>query len=234
MTGENTIATESVLGKSYPRVDAAEKVTGRTIYAGDMHLPGTLICKLLKSTRPHATLKRLDTTRAEAHPGVKAIVTAADAPRVRFGGLGPKDRTLFAWEKVRFIGEPLAAVAAVDEMTALEALNLIEVEYEDLPAVYDPVEAMKPGAPVIHEDLANYEGSTFSGGGNICVISDGDRGDVDAAMKVADQVFEDTFRTQPINQGYLEPMACVADVDAAGRINVWTSTQGPYAVRATL
>jgi CO/xanthine dehydrogenase Mo-binding subunit len=234
MTRENSTAIESVLGKSYPRVDAAEKVTGRTVYAGDMHLPGTLVCKLLKSTRPHAKLKRLDTTRAEALPGVKAVVTAADAPSVRFGALGIKDRTLFATERVRFIGEPLAAVAAVDEITALEALDLIEAEYEDLPSVFDPVEAMKPGAPAIHEDLESYEGSTFSGGGNICVIADGDRGDVDAAMKEADQVFEDTCRTQPINQCYLEPMACVADVDAAGRVNVWTSTQGPYAVRATL
>ncbi len=234
MTGENLPTTESALGKSYPRVDAAGKVTGRTLYAGDMHLPGTLACKVLKSTRPHARIKRLETAKAESHPGVKGVVTADDAPRRRYGALGLKDRTLFAGDRVRFIGEPLAAVAAVDEITALEALELIEVEYEEMTAVTDPVEAMKPGAPTIHEDLANYEGSTFSGGGNICVIADGDRGEVDAAMDEADHVFEDTFRTQPINQGYLEPMACVADVDAAGRINVWTSTQGPYAVRAAL
>ena len=234
MTRESLLAAESVLGKSYPRVDAAEKVTGRTVYAADIHLPGTLICKVLKSTRPHARIRRLDTTKAEAHPGVRAVITAKDAPRVRFGSLGLKDRTLLAWEKVRFIGEPLAAVAAADEMTALEALDLIEVEYEDLPAVFDPVAAMKPGAPIIHEDLANYEGSTFSGGGNVCIITDADRGNLDVALKEADHVFEDTFRSQPVNQGFLEPMACVADVDAAGRISVWTSTQGPYAVRAQL
>ena len=125
-------------------------------------------------------------------------------------------------------------MAAVDEIAALEALDLIQVEYEDLPAVTDPIEALKPEAPLVHQDLPRYDGYAASMGGNVCTIVESDRGDVEKAFAEADHIFEDTFRSQGINQGYLEPMACVANVDPSGRINVWTSTQGPYAVRATL
>jgi carbon-monoxide dehydrogenase large subunit len=122
----------------------------------------------------------------------------------------------------------------VDEIAAVEALDLIRVDYEDLPAVTDPLEALKPEAPLVHEDLPRYDGYAANMGGNVCTILDSDRGEVDKAFAEADHIFEDTFRSQGINQGYLEPMACVANVDPSGRINVWTSTQGPYAVRASL
>jgi carbon-monoxide dehydrogenase large subunit len=223
-----------VLGKSYPRVDAADKVSGRSQYAGDVYLPGMLICKVLKSNRPHARIRRIDTSKAEQVPGVRAVITGQDIPDIRFGSGAVKDRRVFALEKVRYVGEPLAAVAAVDEIAALEALDLIEVAYEDLPPVTDPIEALKPEAPLVHEDLPHYDGYAASMGGNVCTILDSDRGDIDQAFAEADSIFEDTFRSQGINQGYLEPMACVANVDPSGRINVWTSTQGPYAVRATL
>jgi carbon-monoxide dehydrogenase large subunit len=223
-----------VLGKSYPRVDAADKVSGRSQYAGDVYLPGMLICKVLKSNRPHARIRRIDTSKAEQVPGVRAVITGQDIPDIRFGSGAVKDRRVFALEKVRYVGEPLAAVAAVDEIAALEALDLIEVVYEDLPPVTDPIDALKPEAPLVHEDLPHYDGYAASMGGNVCTILDSDRGDIDQAFAEADSIFEDTFRSQGINQGYLEPMACVANVDPSGRINVWTSTQGPYAVRATL
>jgi xanthine dehydrogenase molybdenum-binding subunit len=225
---------ERVLGKNYPRVDAADKVSGRSQYAGDVYLPGMLICKVLKSSRPHARLLRIDTSQAAQVPGVRAVITGQDVPDVRFGSGAVKDRRVFALEKVRYVGEPLAAVAAVDEIAALEALDLIQVEYGDLPAITDPIDALKPDAPLVHEDLPRYEGYAASMGGNVCTILDSDRGDVDRAFAEADYIFEDTFRSQGINQGYLEPMACVANVDPSGRINVWTSTQGPYAVRASL
>ena len=228
-----TVNTESAVGKSFPRVDAVAKVTGRAVYAGDISLPGMLACKVLTSTRPHARILKIDTSQALALPGVNAIITAKDVPDVRYG-FGIKDRTLFARDVVRFIGEPIAAVAAVDEMTALEAVSLIRVDYDDLPTVFEPLKAMQPGAPAVHPDMLNYEGATFALGGNICTVMDAERGDTEAALKQADFVFEDTFRTQPINQGYLEPMASVAEVDPSGRITVWTSTQGPYAVRASL
>ena len=224
----------TVLGNSYPRVDAADKVSGRSQYAGDVYLPGMLIGKVLKSSRPHARILRIDTSRAEQVPGVRAVITGKDIPDVRFGSGAVKDRRVFALDKVRFIGEPIAAVAAVDEIAALEAIELIRVEYEDLPAVTDPIEALKPEAPLVHQDLPRYDGYAASMGGNVCTIVESDRGDVEQAFAEADHIFEDTFRSQGINQGYLEPMACLADVDPSGRINVWTSTQGPYAVRATL
>ena len=225
---------ERVLGKNYPRVDAADKVSGRSQYAGDVHLPGMLVCKVLKSGRPHARILSIDTSQAEQVPGVRAVITGKDIPNMRFGSGAVKDRRVFALEKVRFVGEPLAAVAAVDEIAALEALDLIQVTYEDLPAVSDPIGALMPEAPLVHEDLPRYDGYAAGMGGNVCTILEGDRGDVDKAFAEADSIFEDTFRSQGINQGYLEPMACLANVDPSGRINVWTSTQGPYAVRASL
>jgi len=228
------MAEEKVLGRNFPRVDAADKVSGRSQYAGDVYLTGMLMCKILKSTRSHARILSIDTSKAERLPGVRAVITGQDIPDVHFGSGAVKDRRVFALEKVRYVGEPLAAVAAVDEMTALEALDLIHVEYEDLPAVADPIEALKPAAPLVHEDLPRYEGYAAGMGGNVCTILDSARGDVDKAFAQADHVFEDTFRSQGINQGYLEPMACVANIDPSGRISVWTSTQGPYQVRAAL
>src|SRR5919106_1816862 len=159
-----------VMGKNYPRVDAADKVSGRSQYAGDVYLPVMLVCKVLKSSRPHARIRRIDTSKAEQVPGVRAVITGQEIPDVRFGSGAVKDRRVFALEKVRYVGEPLAAVAAVDGIAALEGLDLIEV----------------------------------------------------------------AFRPKGINQGYLEPRACVPNVDPSGRINVCPSTQGPYAVRATL
>jgi len=223
-----------VLGKNYPRVDAADKVSGRSQYAADIYFPGMLICKVLKSSRPHARIRRIDTSQAEQVPGVRAVITGNDVPDVRFGSGAVKDRRVFALDKVRYVGEPVAAVAAADEIAALEALGLIQVEYEDLPAVTDPLDALKPEAPLVHPELPSYEGYAVGMGGNVCTVLDSERGEVDTAFAEADHVFEDTFRSQGINQGYLEPMACVANVDPSGRINVWTSTQGPYAVRATL
>lgn len=126
-------------------------------------------------------------------------------------------------------------MAAVDEITAHEALELIDVTYEDLPSVTDPLAALQPNAPLVHEALPSYRGyNEDTMGGNICTTLSNDRGDVDAAFAQADHIFEDTFRSQGINQGYLEAMACVANVDPSGRINVWTSTQAPYQIRATL
>jgi carbon-monoxide dehydrogenase large subunit len=228
------MAEEKVLGKSFPRVDAADKVSGRSQYAGDVYLPGMLICKVLKSSRPHARILGIDTSQAEQLPGVRAVITGKDVPDVRFGSGAVKDRRVFALEKVRYVGEPLAAVAAVDEITALEALDLIRVEYADLPAVTDPIAALKPDAPLVHADLPGYEGYAAGMGGNVCTILNSGRGEVDKAFAEAEHVFEDTFRSQGINQGYLEPMACVATTDPSGRIHVWTSTQGPYQVRGAL
>ena len=224
-----------VLEKNLPRIDANEKVTGRAVYAADVYLPGMLMCKLLPSTRAHARIVGIDKSEAEALPGVRAVITGRDFPDVHFGSGALKDRYIMARDEVFYIGEPVAAVAADDEMTAQEALELIEVEYEDLPSVFDPLEALTPQAPTVHSDLTDFEGYGFAlGGDNVCTLLDADRGDVDQAFKDADHVFEETYRSQGINQGFLEPMACVASLEANGRLTVWASTQGPYQIRTQL
>ena len=224
----------NVVGQSHTRIDAMEKVTGRTVYAGDVYLPGMLMCKILSSTRNHAQIVSIDTSGAEALPGVRCVITGKDFPDVRFGSGAIHDRRIMARDEVFYVGEPVAAVAADDEMTAQEALSLIRVEYEDLDSVVDPLEAIKPSSPMVHQDLASFEGFTFSMGGNNGAWLEADRGDVEQAFQDADHVFEETYHSQAINQGFLEPMACVADVEPNGRLTIWASTQGSYAVRAQL
>ena len=223
-----------VLEKSYPRVDAREKVTGHATYASNVYLPEMLMCKLLSSTRAHARIARIDTSKAEQHPGVRAVITGKDFPDIQFGSGALKDRYIMARDEVYYIGEPIAAVAADDEVTAEEALELIEVEYEDLPTVINPLDAIKPDAPAVHSDLANFEGYGFAMGNNVSALLDADRGDVDQAFQEADLVIEETYRSQGINQGFLEPMACIANVEPNGRLTVWASTQGPYQIRSQL
>ena len=223
-----------VLGKNHIRVDAADKVTGHATYAGDVYLPEMLMCKVLTSTRSHARIVGIDASEAERLPGIRAVITGRDFPDVHFGSGALRDRYVMARDEVFYIGEPVAAVAADDEVTALEALDLIRVEYEDLDRVVDPLESIDPNSTVVHPDLPEFDGFGFAMGGNNCTMLDADRGDVDEAFQSADHVIEETYHTQPINQGFLEPMACVANVEANGRLTVWASTQGPYQVRAQL
>ena len=223
-----------VLERNHPRVDAYDKVTGRAAYASDVYLPGMLACKLLPSARNHARIVRLDTSKAEAHPGVRCVITGTDFPNIRYGSGALRDRYVMPRDVVNFVGEPIAAVAADDEAAAQEALELIEVEYEDLPAVVNPLSAIGSGAATVHPDLEEYEGYGFTLGHNVSTLLDADRGDVDQAFRDADVVVEEVYRSQGINQGFLEPMACVADVEPNGRLVVYASTQGPYQIRAAL
>ncbi|MDP2661447.1 MAG: hypothetical protein Q8R28_12040 [Dehalococcoidia bacterium] len=149
----------AVIGKSLPRLDAVAKAMAQVQYVDDIRLPGMLVGKLLHSAYAHARIKSIDTSKAEGLPGVMAVVTAADCPDVRAGS-SLKDLQVFARDKVRWLGEPVAAVAAVDEDTADRALGLIEVDYEELPAVFDPEEAMQPDAPLVHEGVEGYVGYT--------------------------------------------------------------------------
>ncbi len=228
------MAEFKVLGKNHVRVDAFDKVTGHATYAGDVYLPEMLMCKVLTSTRSHARIVAIDTSEAEALPGVRGVITGKDFPDVFFGSGALRDRRIMARDEVFFVGEPVAAVAADDEITAVEALSLIKVEYEDLGAIVDPVASLTGSPTTVHPDLEQFEGYGFALGGNNCTMLDADRGDVDAAFAEADVIVEETYHTQPINQGFLEPMACVANVEANGRLTVWASTQGPYQVRQQL
>src|SRR5918992_2653987 len=181
------MADFKVLEKNHPRVDAREKVTGRATYAADVYLPRMLLCKILPSTRSHARILKIDTSKAAQLPGVRAVITGPDYPDLHFGSGALKDRYIMARNEVFYVGEPIAAVAADDEVTAQEALDLIEVEYEDLPAVINPLEALKAGAPTVHSNLPDFEGFGFAlGSENVCTLLDADRGDVDQAFQEAD------------------------------------------------
>ena len=228
------MAEFSAIGKNSIRVDAMDKVTGRATYAGDVYLPGMLMCKIMTSTRSHAKIVSIDTTAAQALPGVRCVITGSDYPDVRFGSGALKDRRIMAREEVFYIGEPVAAVAADDEMTALEAIGLIDIKYEDIKHVVDPLQAISGKSVDVHTDLEDFEGFGFALGGNNCTMLDSDRGDVEQGFKDSDVIIEETYHTQPISQGFLEPMACVADVEANGRLDIYASTQGPYQVRSQL
>ncbi len=210
----------SVIGKRIPRVDGLAKVTGDAKYAADYEMPGMLWCKIARSPHAHAKILNIDTSRAERLPGVKKILTGKDFKGWKWGWM-PKTREeepLVA-ERVRYLGEAVAAVAAIDEDTAEEAAQLIDVEYEELPGVFDPEEAMKDGAFQIYDHAKN----------NISWDFHMDFGDVEKGFKEADLVHEDRFETGRVLTGYLEPPAAVAMYDSSG-ITIWAAKQSPYFV----
>jgi carbon-monoxide dehydrogenase large subunit len=228
-----------VVGQPVARKDAADIVTGNVVYGADISLPGMLHGRLVRSAVASGKVIRVDVSGAKALPGVKSVITAADVPMTRFG-YGIKDEQIFASAKIRYVGEPIAAVAAVDEETAEEAARLVEVEYEEAPGVFDVLDAVKEGAPLVHEELGSYEPNRLvtrewnpSPGTNILHRIELRRGDVEAGFREADYVFEDTFRTRRVHHCYIEPHACVARVEA-GKITVWTATQRVFIVRAML
>ena len=223
-----------VVGKSLPRMDGAGKVTGTAVYAADFALPGMLVGKVFRSTEPHARIVRLDTARARALPGVRAVMTAADVPDVRYGG-ALKDETVFARGKVRYVGQPVAAVAATTREAAEAALAAIEVVYAPLPAVLDLDAALAPGAPLIHEEWASYTAiPILHRDGNVCNRARIVVGDVERGFEEADRIFEHRFRTGMVHQGYTEPRAAVAAWDSSGQVTVWSNTQLPFEVQNTL
>src|SRR2546422_2905878 len=207
-----------MIGKSPPRLDAADKATGRARYVDDVRLPGMLHAALVTSPHAHALIKNYSIQKAKAIPGVKAIVTGADLPGTRSGGI-IKDEFMLARGKVRYVGEPVAAVAATDAETAARAAAAIEVEYEPLKAVLSIDLALAPGAPVLHEDYASYIKVVQGGGhGNVVFETSITEGDVERAFAQCDVVVEGTWETQAQHHLYMETNGCVADADASGRI----------------
>ena len=223
-----------VAGRSLPRIDAPGKVTGSAVYAADFALPGMLYGKVFRSAEPHARLVRLDTTRAASIPGVRAVVTAADAADVRYGA-AVKDEPVFASDVVRYVGQPVAAVAAVTLEAAEAALAAIEAQYEPLPPVLDLAAALAPGAPLVHEGWRDYTAiPILQRDGNVCNRARIVVGDVERGWVEADHVFEQRFTTAMVHQGYTEPRAAVAAWDSSGQVTVWSNTQLPFDVQATL
>ncbi|PYS07497.1 MAG: hypothetical protein DMG12_00200 [Acidobacteria bacterium] len=222
----------SFVGKSITRVDAEEKVTGSAIYGYDLVLPDMLYGKVLFSTRPHAIIKRIDTEKARRLPGVHAVVTGKDAPWTH--GETIKDMPFLAQGKVRFVGEPVAAVAAVDEDTAQAAVALIEVEYEDCPAYFSPEEACNPGAVLIHEDYDSYRKSDIIVPGPLPNILEHFKlrtGNVEAGFRESDLVLEQRYVVPAIGHAALEPHSAHAQVDPeSGKVTVWVANDAPFRV----
>src|SRR3990167_3694857 len=224
------MAELTIVGKPITRVDAQEKVTGEAVYGYDLVLPDMLYGKTVFSTRPHAKIKRIDTGKAREFPGVVAVITGKDAPWTH--GESIKDKPFLAHDKVRYIGEPVAAVAAEDEDTAQAAAALIEVEYEDLPAYFSPDEACKPGAVAIHEDFAGYRKSDFivtAPMPNVCEHFKLRTGDVERGFKEADLVLAERYSVPTIQHAAMEPHSAHAQVDPeSGRVTIWVANDAPF------
>jgi CO/xanthine dehydrogenase Mo-binding subunit len=209
----------SVVGKSVERTDARVKVTGSARYAGDLIAPGMLHGKLLRSPLAHARILNIDTSRARALSGVRAVITGKDFPGIPFGTRPDiRDQLPMPITKVHHFGEGVAAVAAIDEDTAEEALDLITVDYEELPVVLTAQDALAPNAPLVNE----FKNS------NIAYFSDFVFGEVDKGFKEAEYIKEETFSSHRVSVGFIEPHACLAEVDATGRVLLQGSKQSPY------
>ena len=215
----------NVINRRAPRLDAPDKATGRAKYIDDLVFPGMLFGVLLQSPLSHARIINIDTTKARKLPGVKAVVTAKDAGTVKYGVSPARyDETLFCHDVARYVGDEIAAVAAVDLETALRAASLIEVDYEELPSVFTVEEAMAEGAPQLHGRYPR----------NICAEVHQEFGDVEAAYKECDLIRTDTFINKRQDGAFLEPNGCIADYNLNGYLNLHTSTQSPHYVMRTV
>jgi CO/xanthine dehydrogenase Mo-binding subunit len=232
-----------------PRVEGRSKVTGEARYTADIALPGALWGAILRSPHAHARIVSIDTSRARSVEGVRAVLTGQDVGG-RLYGRSVVDIPILARDRVRFIGEPVAAVAADTLEGAQAALELIEVEYEELPAVFDPFAAMAPGAPILHPDLASYrrEGSPAAAGTEDVEFHWGEEagipnllshelkevGDVERGFAQADVVLENTYRVPTQHQAYLEPHTCLISAEDGGKVRIWASNKAPYTLRSLL
>jgi len=226
-----------LIGKSVTRTDAREKVTGAAVYTYDMHLPNMIFGKIKRSTHAHAEIIGIDTSRAMKLKGVRAIITGKDLPNIRRGIL-VKDTPVLAVDRVRYVGDPVVAVAADTAEIAEEALELIDVEYRDLPAIFEAEEAMKKNpVVVIHPDLKSYSAKyagADAGIPNLHAYFKVRKGDFDAACEKCDLVVENTFQTNIVQHFQLEPVVSIAKVEPNGTITVWDSTQVPFMLRNEL
>ena len=225
------------VGTPVPRGEGGDKVSGSTVYAADVKLPGLLWAKILRSPHPHARIRRVDTSRAKKVQGVQAIITGEDVKGCLVGKQ-IRDMPVLCWDRVRFAGDRIAAVAAETVAAAEEALRLIDVDYELLPAVFDPLEAMMPGAPALHENVAAYDGAPekilAADLHNGLTRLAWQKGDVEKGFNESDLVLEHTFHVPARHQGYLEPHAATVAIESDGRIQVWSSVKNPFNVRMQL
>jgi len=230
------VQTPNPVGKSVPRVDAFDKVTGSAKFVDDMAFgPGLLYGKIVHSPIAHGLIKKIDVTEALALPGVKAVVTGQDSPTPL--GLYLKDRFIFAYDRVRYVGESVAGVIAISEEIAERAALLVHVEYEELPPVFDPYEGAQPGAPLIHPDLGSYEVVNFifpEPGTNISEHFKLRKGDVESAWAQCADIVEGTYTLPQIQHAPIETHIAVARWDPSGEVTLWAASQSPFAQRDLL
>src|SRR5256886_1562980 len=235
LVGEGKKMSYTTIGQPAPRIEGPAKVTGATRYTADVELPGTLWGRALRSPLPHARIVRIDTSQAQQVPGVHAVLTGADVRGIRYG------RRLFdvpvlAEDRVRFVGERVAAVVAEDRDAAEEALALIDVEYEELPAVFDPLEALGEEAPILHPEVNSYIGlpRPLEKPSNAFARDTWSKGNIDEGFAQADLIIENTFTVPRQHQAYLETHSCLVWLDDQGRVQVWASSKVPYQVKEQL
>ena len=227
------MTTYRVIGKPIGRPDGVDKVTGTGRYSADHQMPGTIWGKSLHSPHPHARILRIDTTAAKALPGVYAVITADDIEAGPWGR-AIKDIPVLAKGRVLFAGERVAAVAADDEDIAQQALDLIEVDYEELPAVFDVLEAIEPGAPLLHPDYPSYPGARpWDGPSNAYSSAVNERGDIEQGFAEADLIVENTYTTPRQHHAYLETQSVLVNVEG-DVVQVWTCSKAPYDTRNAL
>ena len=232
----------SMIGQSVPRLESEEKVTGRLKYLADIKLPGMLYGKILRSPYAHARIRHIEARQAEKVSGVLAVLTRDDVINnpAYDSHYGPvfKDQPILALDKVRYVGDPVAAVAAVRPDIAERALDLIEVDYDELPAVMDPEQALAENAPLLHEhvdrprevfsdlgDVAPIEGT------NICTHFHVSKGDIEKGFRESDYVFENVFSSPAAQHAALEPHAAIASFDKPGQLTIWSTVQNPFVIR---
>ena len=222
-------STFTVIGKPIPRIEGPDKVTGRARYSADYTPAGTLWGKHLRSPYPHARILSIDTSKAKALAGVRGVITAADIPAKKLGR-SISDYESLCSERVRYVGDPVAAIAADTLEIAEAAALLIEVEYEELPFVTDPIAAMRPDAPELHPHVREYQGfpDVPEDLRNVCSYVASKRGDLESGFAEADVIVEGTYTTPMVEHAYLEPDAALAYIDDDGRVAAEVSCMHPH------
>ncbi|HET7392525.1 MAG TPA: molybdopterin cofactor-binding domain-containing protein, partial [Candidatus Binatia bacterium] len=221
-----------LIGTPTQRLEGPEKVSGQAIYATDVVLPGMLWCKVLRSPISYGRITKIDSSRALALPGVRAIATGEDVKGLLIGRK-IYDMPLLADGVVRFIGEKVAAVAADSEAIAEEAVESIDIEYEEIEPLHDPLQAIEPNAPLLHPQVSGYRGllHPIETPSNVFVDMNWKKGDVEAGFRESDIVVENVFTTRPVHQAYIEPHACVVQAQEQRHADIWACSKVPFALR---
>ena len=235
MAWDGIAEVQQAIGRPIGRMEGPDKVTGQAKYVRDLSRPNALIARCLRSPVPYARIRKIDATTARNLPGVHGVITGFDIPDVLVGRV-IRDIPVLPRDLVRFVGQKVAAVAAESQEIAEEALLLIDVEYEELPAVFSVQEAMAPGAPILHPNYNDYEGKPApqEAPGNLVLRLHFEVGNVEVGFAEADYVYEHTFETPHQHQGYLEAHACIVEAQPDGRVDVWVNSKVPFPLRSQL